>query len=138
MKRLSYLTPNLPKTTPRISLNDGSILIYKHQPKTDSTIQSDLNPSLPPLLRKTFPPREKLTNTLIQELRDLRNNNPDIWTVSALSKRFNVAPDTIKRFAPCPKERKELLVKESEKEFDDMSLNRKKKIINRIRRKEFW
>jgi hypothetical protein len=69
-----FYTFNTPKDTPRIALEDGSLIIEKHK---TVQIQPD---KLPPLL-KQFKPSMELTKEQKIEARMLRKEDSDSWTV---------------------------------------------------------
>lgn len=96
------------------TLEDGSIL---QAIKNPNSFNHSLNESLlPPLSRpnKSFDsnPRSILSLDQIEEMKNLRNSNPKIWTISALMKKFNVTRFFVSRLAPLNKEWKDKLNQE--------------------------
>jgi hypothetical protein len=69
-----FYTFNTPKDTPRIALEDGSLIIEKHK-----LIKIDAD-NLPPLLKK-FNPSIPLTKEQKIEAKRLRKEDSDSWTV---------------------------------------------------------
>ncbi|KAI9104085.1 mitochondrial ribosomal protein subunit L20-domain-containing protein [Phlyctochytrium arcticum] len=94
-------------------------------------------PILPPRLRPQIS-RPRLTPENIQTIRSLRQQDPDRWTLSALSKEFNANPAFISRIAPCPKERVAAIQQQENDQFDRMPWTRKKRWIEKVRREALW
>ena len=142
----SFYTWNIPKDTPRSKLDDGSTLIHRRHNlspnvSTANTLDSAASSSLtfdesklPPRLR-SWPDRSILSKDQIMEARNLRNSNPDVWTVSKLAKRYNTFPAFILKIAPFPPERKRLLQSLEEDTFNKLSISKKVTMIDRLRRK---
>ncbi|KND02122.1 uncharacterized protein SPPG_02616 [Spizellomyces punctatus DAOM BR117] len=129
----SFYTWNIPTDTPRVVLDDGSTLIHRHAAPVKPSSEKDLPPRL-----RTYPKRSWLTQQQIEEARTLRQEDPDTWTVQELARKYNSYPGFIMRIAPCPKDRKDMLKKQAETEFENLPLGKKKTRIDRIRRKALW
>jgi Mitochondrial ribosomal protein subunit L20 len=125
----TFYTQNIPSTTPRTLLDDGSVLIAKHSPATPST--------LPPLIR-THTARSNLSSEEIKEIRTLRQTDGDTWTVLNLARKFDTSPGLIMQVSKCPAERKEMLKEQAMEAFSRLSIGKKKRAIDRVRRKELW
>jgi hypothetical protein len=131
-QRASFYTFNTPKDTPRVVLSDGSVLIQRQKTQAPTEWMP-----LPPPLRKTSPFRQ-LSDAEKKELISLRTSNPDLWTVHKLALKFNIPNLQVISLVKCPLERKERLEKEMEQEFKELSVGKKRTIIERIRRKALW
>lgn len=92
---------------PPIILDDGSIFSVVHQPKSvlineDGAVLDDF----PPLTRSENQriwiqgPLQRLTSEKINEIRKLRRENPETWSLAALCKKFLCSPYEILRRAP--------------------------------------
>ncbi|KAI8914016.1 mitochondrial ribosomal protein subunit L20-domain-containing protein [Powellomyces hirtus] len=157
LARRTFYTWNIPTTTPRVILSDGSTLIHRHNnvnsnnnsnnnknnnktptsSSTSTTATSDLEARLPPRLRP-YRPRSVLTAEQIAELKSLRTEDPDTWTVVQLARKFDVAPTFVMRVAPPPKERVEVVKALERKRFEGLSIGKKMRAVDRIRRKATW
>ncbi|TPX55314.1 hypothetical protein PhCBS80983_g05408 [Powellomyces hirtus] len=149
LARRTFYTWNIPTTTPRVILSDGSTLIHRHNnynsnnnktpasSSTSTTATSDLEARLPPRLRP-YRPRSVLTAEQIAELKSLRSEDPDTWTVVQLARKFDVAPTFVMRVAPPPKERVEVVKALERKRFEGLSIGKKMRAVDRIRRKATW
>ena len=129
----SFYSFNTPKNTPRLTLSDGSRLIYRSQPI--QPLQESLHP---PLVNAYDKKKHVLTGDEIKEIKSLRSSNPQVWTVSKLSQKFNTYPYRITQLASCPKSRRESLSKEAQEQFDQLSPKRKRRLIDRVLRKDQW
>lgn len=111
------------------TLKDGSVLYQQKlpEPATD----------LPPRVRE-FKPRQKLSATQIEEMKTLRLQDPDIYTVKQLAKKYNVLPSFVLKHTICPEERKLKLQKEEALKFEQLPISKKVRAIDRIRRKALW
>lgn len=109
-------------------LEDGSRLFLQQKPIVNE---------LPPRVH-TYSPKAKLSPTQIAEIKEKRTNDPDTFTVLQLAKEYNTFPGMIMRIAQCPSERKAKLEAQALKEFESLSLSKKKRAIDRIRRKALW
>ncbi|KAJ2726125.1 hypothetical protein GGI07_000764 [Coemansia sp. Benny D115] len=116
-------------------LEDGSIFVSR-VPKTLSEISEA---DLPPPIRK-YTPREPtpITQELKHAMVKLRNEDPAHWTVSKLAKKFNVPPQIVFKVAPCPKERREALQRQADKEWENLGYKKRLIRINRLRRRLEW
>eukprot|EP00842_Homolaphlyctis_polyrhiza_P000942 jgi/Hompol1/1849/HPOL_005024-RA len=124
----SFYTFNVPTDTPRIQLDDGSKLVFLQR----------LEPAqLPPRVR-TFPERAMLSSEQINRMRELRESDPDSWTVLRLAREFNTFPGFVMMVTRCPKERVDFLLEKAQQDFDAISISKKLRAINRLRRKELW
>ncbi|TPX53118.1 hypothetical protein SeMB42_g00981 [Synchytrium endobioticum] len=143
----TFYTYNVPKETPRLTLDDGSTLIYRKQPSakvaipdtsaSNSTATISAPSILPPPLRheQAYP---KLTESQIQHIQELRTSDPDLWTVKTLAKEFNTYPSMIMRIVRVPDDRREYLVSEMDKWWYRLPLYKKKTVLDRMRRKAHW
>ncbi|KAL6062567.1 Mitochondrial ribosomal protein subunit L20-domain-containing protein [Balamuthia mandrillaris] len=85
-KPTTYSTTLIPN-----AFNDGSLL-FLHK--------------LEPMSAPRYPtPYTQLTEAQKEEIRSLRNSDPDKWTRNVLAKKFNVPIWYVSRLAPCPPER---------------------------------
>ncbi|KAI8588146.1 mitochondrial ribosomal protein subunit L20-domain-containing protein [Geranomyces variabilis] len=150
----TFYTWNIPTTTPRTTLDDGSQLIHRTQPTTttpspsSSSSSSQQNPqpsieSLPPRLRP-YRQRSTLTAEQISTLCSLRSSDPDTWTVVQLARRFDVAPAFVMRVtnAGGDKEairaRRKVVEEQEARRFEGLSVGKKMRAVDRIRRKALW
>lgn len=124
-------------------LGDGSTL-YKLSAvaATTSLVEASNSSSLsetnlPPRVRE-YPARSKLSDSQIQEMKELRLNDPDTNTVLQLAKRFNTFPGFVLKHTKISNERRETLILQHEREFEGMSLSNKKRLVDKIRRKQLW
>jgi hypothetical protein len=129
IKQRSFYTFHIPSVQ-SVTLDDGSILHTK--PRMNS-----ITKELPPRVR-TFPPRAKLCNEQIEQIKQLRTSDPDTNTVLQLAKKFNTFPGFIMRITQCPTARKQKLVQQAQEQFEQLSLSKKKRAIDRMRRKALW
>lgn len=127
-----------------IKLNDGSSLYsFSEISKIGTNVSSDtqfhksLESHLPPRVRN-YPTRSKLSDIEIQEMKDLRKTDPDGNTVMQLAKRFNTYPGFVLKHTEISVERKKKLEFQFEREFEGLSISKKKRLIDRIRRKALW
>ncbi|KAI9363957.1 mitochondrial ribosomal protein subunit L20-domain-containing protein [Zopfochytrium polystomum] len=162
----SFYTHRIEKPANQLRLDDGSILTLRKAPSplaknivagadadaTASAVLDALTSSnqsskhtaanapivLPPRLRRAYPQRSILTEAQIHECRQLRESDPDTWTVSQLAKRYNTFPGFILSIAPCPAERKAFLREQREREFERLPISKKVTAIDRMRRKMLW
>ncbi|TPX34005.1 hypothetical protein SmJEL517_g03244 [Synchytrium microbalum] len=110
----TFYTWKVPASTPRLTLDDGSTLIYRNPNKAHpSTTSPTLNPiaatHLPPPIRKE-PSYPRLTPAQITRIAELRNSDPDLWTVKTLATEFNTYPAMIMRIVRVPDDRRQYLV----------------------------
>ncbi|KAJ1557604.1 hypothetical protein HK405_015603 [Cladochytrium tenue] len=98
----------------------------------------DLEAILPPRLRRAHPARAHLTPAQLQEMRTLREQDPDRWTVARLARRYDTLPGLVLAAAPCPAERSRWLRQARTDEFDRLSLSKKATLIDRARRRALW
>lgn len=121
------------------TLDDGSTL-FRLTPTPAQSIET-AKPhsleSLPPRVR-TFPPRTKLSLEQIDEMKILRSSDPDINTVLQLARKFNTYPGFVLKHTSCPPERKQRLISQETIAFEALSLSKKKRALDRIRRKDLW
>ncbi|KAJ3139772.1 tRNA(adenine34) deaminase [Physocladia obscura] len=103
----SFYTWHTPKDTPRVSLDDGSVFISR-QKKANPVIaaaatavlastgskKAALDAVLPPRLR-TYPARSPMSREQEAECKKLRLENPDVWTVQALTRKYDTYPGRI-------------------------------------------
>lgn len=140
-KAAHHMTWHVPETLPRQVLDDGSILITR-SPPSPTPASVDVK-QLPPLLRprKTHfksTPISPLTPSSEQDLISLRKSDPNYWTVSRLCTHFKTYPFKVLSLVGCGRERRETLEREKEEEWAEMSVWRKKTLVDRMRRKEMW
>ena len=134
-----HMTWSVPESLPRTILDDGSVLITRNAPSQPTQTTK----KLPPLLR---PRKTHFKSTLIsplspaqeQEIIQHRLSNPHFWTVSRLASEYKTYPLRILNLVQCPAERREKLEKEKVEEWENMSVGRKMKLLDRIRRKALW
>ncbi|KAJ3050679.1 hypothetical protein HK097_008332 [Rhizophlyctis rosea] len=131
--RTSYYTFNVPSDTPRTELDDGSILIARHKP---TTILPESY--LPPRLDRYAESIPPLTKEQKEEIRRLRTEDPDRWTVSELAKEFETLPLYVVRCCAAPRERIEFVQKKDQERFDELPFRRKLTHIQRLRRRALW
>ncbi|KAJ3064461.1 hypothetical protein HDU98_012138 [Podochytrium sp. JEL0797] len=135
----SFYTWNTPKNTPRVTLDDGSVLISRN-PAPLSTQQPATTIALPPRIR-AYPKRSPMSPQQEQECIQLRRENPDVWTVQTLCRKYNTYPgrileltaDVVKHSA-----RKQMLASQEQARFDALPISKKVTIVDRIRRKALW
>ncbi|KAI9199873.1 uncharacterized protein BJ171DRAFT_517233 [Polychytrium aggregatum] len=136
----SFYSWNIPTNTPRVALDDGSLLIHRKAP-TPTPVQVFRSESqLPPLARpnKVERPHRALTPAEVREAQTLRHNDPDSWCVEYLAERYNTSAEEIMEKVKAPKIRKEFLVEREVEQFERLGISKKKAIIERIRRKSLW
>ncbi|KAI8815926.1 mitochondrial ribosomal protein subunit L20-domain-containing protein [Fimicolochytrium jonesii] len=136
----TFYSWNVPADTPRTTLDDGSVLIQRHHkaPAPQVLPASTLN-NLPPALRPPHPASStEITAAQLAELQKLRREDPDTWTVTQLARKFNVPPALVMREAKCPPARKRMIVATERERFERMSIARKVRAVDRIRRKALW
>lgn len=92
---------------------------------------------LPPRIRE-YPTRSKLSDSQIQEIKELRQKDPETNTVLQLSKKFNTFPGFVLKHTKISNERREALALQHEREFEGMSLSKKKRLVDKVRRKSLW
>ena len=135
----SFYTQKNNLGSPLITLDDGSKLYSFAQTGFNNVIQNDksLESLLPPRVRK-YPTRSKMTDSEIQEMKELRKKDADTNTVLKLAKRFNTYPGFVLKHTEISLERKKRLESQFEREFEGLSISKKKRLIDRIRRKALW
>ena len=135
-----HMTWHVPETLPRQVLDDGSVLITRNpSPPSHPTQEHQLPPLLRP--RKTHfksTPILPLSPTDQKELISLRLADPSYWTVSRLCTQFKTYPLEVISLVKCSGDRRERLEREKEGEWREMSVWRKKTLLDRMRRKEMW
>ncbi|ORY36172.1 hypothetical protein BCR33DRAFT_722273 [Rhizoclosmatium globosum] len=139
----SFYTWNTPKNTPRVTLDDGSVLISR-QPlpisATASTSASAQTIALPPRLR-SYPKRSPMSPEQEAECRKLRAENPDVWTVQTLCRKYNTYPGRILELTAADarnSSRNQMLAKQEQARFENLPISKKVTIVDRIRRKALW
>ena len=145
---------DVPEDTPREELPDGSVLIHRHHAsmaakttelsqlleESSSSPPSPPSPSplsLPPKLTDK-PHKSYLTRSQITEIRTLRAQDTAKWTVSALSRKYNIAPLFVARISKTSDERKEQLARETEDQWKQWGVPKKAWRLERLRRRELW
>lgn len=144
----THHSANVPTDTPRIQLDDGSVFIHRFHPESDLPLNST---QLPPQINKNQVIPEKLsespsgasehlkaTQDMVEEMRRLRHQDPDYYTVSVLAKKFNVSKLFVLNAVPAPKERKAKVQRDDERYWESLSVVKKVRVLNRIKRKEMW
>jgi hypothetical protein len=144
----THHSANVPTDTPRITLDDGSMFIHRYRPEPELPVNS---PQLPPQINKNQVLPENLsespsgpsqhlkaTQDMVEEMRRLRHQDPDYYTVSVLAKKFNVSKLFILNAIPAPKERKTKVQRDDERYWESLSVVKKVRVLNRIKRKEMW
>lgn len=121
------------KLEPIIKLEDGSRLISKVF--SGETVASE--ELLPPRVRN-YPKRSILSKEQIKEMKDMRRQDPDRFTVLQLAKKFNTFPGFVLKHTQISPERKEKLELEEMVRFENLKLSDKKRMIDRMRRKALW
>ncbi|KAI8620136.1 hypothetical protein BC830DRAFT_1164794 [Chytriomyces sp. MP71] len=136
----SFYTWNVPTDTPRVTLDDGSVLISRAKAAVPVASSLPNAAALPPRVR-SFPARSKMTAEQEEECIRLRTEQPDVWTVSALCKRYNTYPGKVLELtaeAMKNSPRKQMLANQEKKRFDSLPISKKVTIIDRYRRKALW
>lgn len=147
----SFYTPVVPKGTPRLILEDGSILIFKkkqehNHPLLSSTPQESTSTNLSSANESLLPPPTQsrsssyasLTPSQISRMKALRASDPDAYTVLTLAREFHVHPTTVLKHTSCSVERKQRLERQAEEDLLNSSVTRQMRLIDRMRRKALW
>jgi hypothetical protein len=140
--REKHYSRDIPANTPRHELDDGSLFIHRIMPAGTNADGSET--SLPPALvgrwEKKFPHDTRLAREQVQEMKDLRQSDPDTWTVMALAKKFQVPPTVVMQLAGLHplSERRVKVQQEEDDRFSRLRLTKKVTIVDRIRRKAKW
>ena len=125
-----------PGARPTITLADGSKLITKI---TDTRKDVSDESQLPPLVHSpSGSQRIYLSPEETKQARQLRKEDPQMWTVGRLAKKFNCTKDAIMAYAPAPSEVHEAKKAEFNRYFDNLHWGKKTRIVNRIRRRFVW
>ena len=143
--RRSFYTQRGNLGKPIAVLEDGSTLYKLPAVATTSIVEANTSgnssslseTNLPPRVRE-YPARSKLSDSQIQEMKELRLNDPDSNTVLQLAKRFNPFPGFVLKHTKISNKRRETLILQHEREFVGMSLSNKKRLVDKIRRKQLW
>ena len=137
--RRSFYTKVRSLGKPLSILDDGSALYGFAEPtltRGGGAPEKD-SPELPPRVRE-YPSRSKLSESQINEMKELRLKDPHSNTVSQLCLKFNTFPGFVLKHTKISKERRAKLELQHQKEFEGLQLSKKKRIVDRIRRKELW
>ncbi|KAJ3189548.1 hypothetical protein HK101_008914 [Irineochytrium annulatum] len=157
----SFYTFHIPADAKRERLDDGSTFItlhpnpvagpnplLTHKPASSISlpqlpVSANRAPAtiadLPPPVRKQREvPYHVMTEAEINEARELRERDPDTWTVSQLARRYDVHDTTILALTRMPAERREWLERQEAERFERLTTARKIRLIDRVRRKAMW
>ncbi|EIM81668.1 uncharacterized protein STEHIDRAFT_171956 [Stereum hirsutum FP-91666 SS1] len=149
-------SPNATTTT----LPDNAVFIHRPPPSAPSPFSYTTNP-VSPLLRPPAvsastvdvplpPPVKKgqvkeyqyLSDEDIEQMKELRAQNPNLWTRGKLAEKFNVSPIFVGQFARLSKGQKRVALEKRDKDHEKMRSRwgERKLIAKEIRskRKEFW
>ncbi|KAK1700600.1 mitochondrial ribosomal protein subunit L20-domain-containing protein [Colletotrichum godetiae] len=134
-----YHTPFkfLPATDPRRRAN-LSTLFASSQPSSSNSTAATSSP-LPPALNvpsRGATPRYHLSKDDVAEIRKLRAQDPDFWSVSALARKFDCSETFITICTPAPREHTERLARKLEAIKGRWGGIRTKAREDRSRRKE--
>ncbi|EMD40127.1 hypothetical protein CERSUDRAFT_151100 [Gelatoporia subvermispora B] len=157
-RRPPYRAPDPFESTPdeaRQDLTEDVTFIHNSPPSAPTPLSFTTAPSSP-LLREASPEAERLPPPMRQgkpepprvdretllKIRELRRQDPETWTRSALAKAFNVTTGFVFRTAALrPKDRKKKL-EERDAEHEEMRSRwgEKKSMVKQIRqkRREYW
>ncbi|KAJ3367793.1 hypothetical protein HDU91_001086 [Kappamyces sp. JEL0680] len=124
--------PSLHAPPAPVVLDDGSTLSF-----LKASSQPAKPDDLPPRVRQ-FPPRSILSKEQIEEMKTLRQQDPDANTVLQLARRFNTFPGFVLKHTTCPLDRKARLAKDAAIQFDSLPISKKKRSLDRMRRKALW
>jgi hypothetical protein len=155
MRRPDPLVNNPNATTAELS--DGLTFIHRPPPSLPSALSLSSNPAspllreptaapentpLPPSLNEIKPPKARLTDEQIQELRRLRASAPETYTQKKLAQMFNTTPSTVGMVATLPQAKRTAARQKFFAAHDEQrgKWGEKKSIIRDIRKKrrEFW
>lgn len=117
-------------------LEDGSKFISR-VPETPVRVAVD---QLPPPIRpvKAMSPASRLSAEQIDEMKTLRLQDPRKWTVTALSKKYNVTCRFVHEYSSPPEEIRLEREKLSDLKWESMGFKRQLIHINRLRRRASW
>ena len=115
-------------------LEDGSIFISRVPLSPEKISHDDLPPPLRPIKQKLY----HLTQEQIDEIRQLREQDPVKWTRKKLAEKFECSQFYIGIIAPVSKERKIELEKEIDQKIEKMGWKKKFIRNERARRRELW
>ncbi len=103
---------------------------------------SPASSTVPPLLRKEPTGHRILSETEIDEVRALRNSDPEKYTTGSLARQFGCSTKFIGLVAPLAKHVKDARLAQRDKEHDSTreTWGERKRLVKQIRekRKEFW
>ncbi|KAJ9088700.1 hypothetical protein DSO57_1020610 [Entomophthora muscae] len=118
------------------TLEDGSKFISR-VPETPVKVSVD---QLPPPIRpiRVMPPITILSPEQIDEIKRLRLEEPRKWTVSAISKKYNVTCRFVHQYTSPPEEIRLEREKEQDLKWESMGFKRQLIHINRLRRRANW
>ncbi|KAK1654168.1 mitochondrial ribosomal protein subunit L20-domain-containing protein [Colletotrichum phormii] len=134
-----YHTPFkfLPATDPRRRANLSTL--FASSSSQSSSRSTATSPPLPPALNvpsRGATPRYHLSKDDVAEIRKLRAQDPDFWSVSALARKFDCSETFITICTPAPREHTERLARKLEAVKGRWGGIRTKAREDRSRRKE--
>ncbi|ORZ32719.1 mitochondrial ribosomal protein subunit L20-domain-containing protein [Catenaria anguillulae PL171] len=126
---------SLPKLLPHVAkLSDGTT-IHLNSAAFEPVFDRG---NLPPTSHKFAPTKKVLTAAEIQEIKALRAQDPDQWTVRKLAAKYGVSGIAISIVAKCPEQRAAKLAEVEAERVARLPPSTLQHIRDRQRRRELW
>ncbi|GBC02611.1 hypothetical protein RclHR1_04700013 [Rhizophagus clarus] len=115
-------------------LEDGSIFISRVPLNSQNQSFDELPPPLKPIKKKSY----HLTQEQINEIKQLREQDPIKWTRKNLAEKFECSQFYIGIVAPVTEERRIELEEEYNQKINEMGWKKRFVRNERVRRRELW